>query len=77
MQLLMWRNLQRTCEEWSSLMAVHVDEIVSSVIPEPEEQHASAPAAQEPAWKTAAQMRSLHARIVQDRARTAAEGFDD
>ena len=58
-------------------MPVHVDEIVSSVIPELEEQNASAAATQEPAWKTAAQMRSLHARIVQDRVRTAAEAFDD
>ena len=58
-------------------MAVNVDEIVSSVIPEPEQPTGAAEAGHQPGWKTAAQIRALHASIACDRRRTAAEGFDD
>ena len=57
-------------------MAVNVDEIVSSVIPEPEEQGGSSDAAGE-SWKKLAQLRASHAMNVWDRTRTSAEGFDD
>jgi hypothetical protein len=58
-------------------MTVNVDEIVSNVIPEPEEQSGGSGAATEPGWKKAAQMRAYHALNVWDRIRTSAEGFDD
>jgi hypothetical protein len=58
-------------------MAVNVDEIVSNVIPEPEEQSGASDAGSEPGWKRAAQIRALHALNVCDRTRTSAEGFDD
>lgn len=57
-------------------MAINVDEIVSSVIPEPEQQ-SSGRGTGEPDWKRSAQMRALHALIFRDRMRTSAEGFDD
>ncbi len=58
-------------------MPVNIDEIVSSVIPEPEQQSGGSEAGNEPGWKRAAQMRALYALVARDRMRTAAEGFDD
>jgi hypothetical protein len=58
-------------------MAVNVDEIVSSVIPEPEQSTGAAEVGHQPGWKTAAQMRALHASIACDQRRTVAERFDD
>jgi len=58
-------------------MPVNIDEIVSSVIPEPEQQSGGSDAGNEPGWKRAAQFRALHALVSRDRIRTAAEGFDD
>jgi hypothetical protein len=58
-------------------MSVNVDEIVSNVIPEPEEQSSASSGASEPGWKKAAQIRAYHALNVWDCSRTSAEGFDD
>ncbi len=58
-------------------MAVNVDEIVSSVIPEPEEQGGGSEGGGEESWKRVAQFRAFHALNVWDRTRTSAEGFDD
>lgn len=58
-------------------MSVNVDEIVSNVIPEPEEHSGNSSAGSEPGWKKAAQIRAYHALNVWDRTRTSAEGFDD
>jgi len=58
-------------------MSVNVDEIVSNIIPEPEEQSGASSGTSEPGWKKAAQIRAYHALNVWDRTRTSAEGFDD
>jgi hypothetical protein len=58
-------------------MAVNVDEIVSSVIPEPEEQGGSSEGGGGESWKKVAQFRAFHALNIWDRTRTSAEGFDD
>jgi hypothetical protein len=56
-------------------MPVHVDELVSEVSAEaPAATEAPAPA---PEWQELARSRELHAQILRDRRRTAAEGFDD
>jgi hypothetical protein len=55
-------------------MAVHVGEIVSNVIPEPEP---TSPGGDAPEWQRAAELRQMHARSCRDHWRTAAEGFDD
>lgn len=56
-------------------MAVNIGEILSTVTPEPESEPTGPNA--EPEWRLAAQARELHARLLRDRRRTAAEGFDD
>jgi hypothetical protein len=56
-------------------MPVHIGEIVSNVVPEPEPSPQSA--GSEPEWRRAAQLREMHARSCRDHWRTAAEGFDD
>lgn len=57
-------------------MAVHIDEMTSEVIAE-SEPSPSGEAAQATNWERLAQLREFHARLVRDRLRTAAEGFDD
>lgn len=56
-------------------MAVHIDEMTSEVTAESEattEGYGS-----NTHWEELAQLRELHARLMRDRLRTAAEGFDD
>jgi hypothetical protein len=56
-------------------MAVHVDQMTSAVSVEPE---SPAQGYSEGAWwEEVAQLRDLQARLLRDRLRTAAEGFDD
>jgi hypothetical protein len=56
-------------------MAVNIGEILSTVTPEPELETPGANAA--PEWRMLAEARELHAKLLRDRMRTAAEGFDD
>ena len=56
-------------------MAVHVDSLISEVIPEPEP-----PAegnVESTKWEELDQLRGTYARITRDQRRTAAEGFND
>ena len=57
-------------------MGTHVDELVNEVAVEPEP--AASPVAAPPTdWETLARLREQRARLMEDRWRTAAEGFDD
>ncbi len=56
-------------------MSVHIGELTSEVIPEPEQAGAGAQGAPEP--EAHENVRRAHARLVRDLRRTAAEGFDD
>jgi hypothetical protein len=47
------------------------------VTPEPEHPAGQSGSAGQPPWKMLADARDLHAALVRDRWRTAAEGFDD
>lgn len=57
-------------------MPVHVDELVSEVSAEGPAPSTEAPAPA-PEWQELARARELHAQLLRDRWRTAAEGFDD
>jgi hypothetical protein len=56
-------------------MAVHVDEIVSNVTAEAAPQ--TEPAGQTVEWREMERMCEAHARMMRDRLRTEAEGYDD
>jgi hypothetical protein len=58
-------------------MAVNIDEVISTVTPEPEHPAGQSGSVGQPPWKMLADARDLHAALVRDRWRTAAEGFDD
>lgn len=57
-------------------MATHVDELVSDISVEPEPDTA-APAGPPADWESLARLREQRIRLMEDRWRTAAEGFDD
>jgi hypothetical protein len=57
-------------------MPIHVDEMTSEVIPESEPVW-SGGSAEANSWEALAQLRDQQARLLRDRLRTAAEGFDD
>jgi hypothetical protein len=57
-------------------MTVNVSELTTEVIPEPEPPPAAA-SHEEPAWELVERARETSSRLVRDRVRTAAEGFDD
>jgi hypothetical protein len=56
-------------------MPVHIDQMTSEVIPESEP--ASGGNEESTSWEALAQLRDRQARILRDRLRTTAEGFDD
>jgi hypothetical protein len=57
-------------------MAVNVDRVVSDVVAEPEPAPPQKPAEPTP-WEELDRWRALQARLMKDRLRTCAEGFDD
>jgi hypothetical protein len=56
-------------------MAVHIEHMTSEVIPESESPSPGYGDATR--WEELDQLRELQARLLRDRSRTAAEGFDD
>ena len=57
-------------------MAVHIDQLNTDVIPEPELAAVSRQAADKP-WDDEERAREVSRRVARDLARTRAEGFDD
>ena len=57
-------------------MAVNVSQLTTEVIPEPEPS-AAAQSQQEHTWDIVERVREASSRLASDRARTAAEAFDD
>lgn len=57
-------------------MSVHVDRVLTEVMPEPEASGASSAAASPAPWEEADRLRAALAALQVDRLRTRAEGFD-
>jgi hypothetical protein len=57
-------------------MPVHIDQMTSEVVPESEPASGGG-YGETPSWEEMAQLRDQQARLLRDRLRTAAEGFDD
>jgi len=58
-------------------MPVHIDQLNTEVIPEPEAGAPSAGSATTEPWAEEERMREVLWRVSRDHARTRAEGFDD
>jgi hypothetical protein len=56
-------------------MAVHIDELSTEVVPEPEPP--PGPRGGGAGWEEVTRMRESQSALLRDRLRTAAEGFDD
>lgn len=56
-------------------MPVHVDQLSTEVIPEPEAPQGGG--GEESRWQQLMRWRQLQANAIRDRLRTSAEGFDD
>lgn len=57
-------------------MAVHVDSAVSEVVPEAEPP-AGAGSGENASWEEVEKLRAAHSRLMMEKSRTVAEGFDD
>jgi hypothetical protein len=57
-------------------MAVHVDNAISEVVPEAEAATGGG-GGEASQWEEVEKLRATHSRLLMDKARTSAEGFDD
>jgi hypothetical protein len=57
-------------------MAVHVESAISEVVPEAEPQ-AGAGGGESASWEEVEKLRAAHSRLMMEKSRTRAEGFDD
>jgi hypothetical protein len=69
------RRLSRARRE-KKKMTVHIDNLTTEVIPEPEPPGEAADEKSQP-WEELERLRRSYSRLLRDLSRTAAEGFDD
>ena len=58
-------------------MPVHIEQLNTEMVLEPDGAQADGPADTEPTWRSVDRARALRSRVDKDRCRTRAKGFDD